>query len=417
MVFTKNSEKLMDYFLNDIDTYSKKRTIKIQTKCDKIFKMIHNDILITDRYVNFLYKKNKITFEIKEIANLSQISKKELLKSNYVDKNCYDYINDNIQGIFTLVTNISNLKVKINYAIFNKNEFNNLKKIEKTLLHALKIVRLCNMYRKKETVKTLDIFLFLTPMKKKLPKNSIDILGPDNCNSAVTFACASAGELLIYRNEEWKKTLIHELFHSLCLDFSLMNYNKLKHNISTLFDIKSEFLISETYSEFWACIINSCFCSYSFLKKKDNFDDFILYLEFSIYIEKIFSLYQVVKTLDFMSLKYESLWKQDKISQSYRNILYKEKTNFFCYYILKMILLQFSDEFMIWCNLNNTNTLSFDSSEILFNKLFKFIKKYYKSKYLNKIVKLMEIKLEEFDKKKDKEILETMKMTICDYNI
>ena len=82
-----------------------------------------------------------------------------------------------------------------------------------------------------------------------------------------------------------------------------------------------------------------------------------------------------------------------------------------------MILLQFSDEFMIWCNLNNTNTLSFDSSEILFNKLFKFIKKYYKSKYLNKIVKLMEIKLEEFDKKKDKEILETMKMTICDYNI
>lgn len=417
MVFTKNSEKLMDYFLNDIDTYSKKRTIKTQTKCDKIFKIIHNDILITDKYVKFLYKKNKITFEIKEVANLNQISKKELLKSNYVDKNCYDYINDNIQGIFTLVTNISNLKVKINYAIFNKNEFNNLKKLEKTLLHTLKIVRFCNLYRKKETVKTLDIFLFLTPMKKKLPKNSIDILSPNNCNSAVTFACASAGELLIYRNEEWKKTLIHELFHSLCLDFSLMNYNKLKHNISTLFDIKSEFLISETYSEFWACIINSCFCSYFFLKKKDNFDDFILYLEFSIYIEKIFSLYQVVKTLDFMNLKYESLWKQDKISQSYRNILYKEKTNFFCYYILKMILLEFSDEFMIWCNLNNTNTLSFDSSEILFNKLFKFIKKYYKSKYINKIVKLMEIKLEEFDKKKDKEILETMKMTICDYNI
>jgi hypothetical protein len=417
MVFTKNSEKFIDYFLNDIDTYSKKRTIKTQSKCDKVFKMIHNDILITDKYVKFLYKKNKITFEVKEISNLSQISKKELFKSNFVDKNCYDYINNNIQGIFTLVTNISNLQVKINYAIFNKSEFNNLKKLEKTLLHALKIVRFCNLYRQKETVKTLDIFLFLTPIKKKLPQNSIDILGPDNCNSAVTFACARSGELLIYRNEEWKKTLIHELFHSLCLDFSLMNYNKLKHNLSTLFDIKSEFLISETYCEFWACIINSCFCSYSFLKKKDNFDDFILYLEFSIYIEKIFSLYQVVKTLDFMNLKYESLWKQDKISQSYRNILYKEKTNFFCYYILKMMLLQYSDEFIIWCNLNNTNTLNFDSSEILFNKFFKFIKKYYKSKYISKIIKLMEIQFEGFDEKNDKEILETMKMTICDYNI
>ena len=33
------------------------------------------------------------------------------------------------------------------------------------------------------------------------------------------------------------------------------------------------------------------------------------------------------------------------------------------------------------------------------------------------IVDFMEEKLEEFDKKKDKGILHTMKMTICDYNI
>ena len=417
MVFTKKSEKYIDYFLNDIDLYTKKRTIKTQIKCDKIFKMIHNDILVTDRYVNFLSKKNKINFEIKEIANLNQVSKKELLKSIYVDKRVYNYINDNIQGIFTLLTTISKLNVKIHYALFNKKDFNQLKKIEKTLLHALKIVRLCNLYSKKEKVKSIDIFLFLTPNEKKLPKNSIEILGPEHCNSAVTFACASSGELLIYRKEEWKKTLIHELFHSLCLDFSLMNYDKLKNNVQSLFDVKSEFLISETYCEFWANILNCCFCSYSFLTKKDNVDDFILYLEFSIYIEKIFSLHQMVKALDFMNLKYESLWKKDKISESYRNILYKEKTNFFCYYVLKMIFIQYSDEFLIWCNLNNTNTLSFDSSEISFNKLFKFIKKHYKTKHILNIVDLMEEKLSEFDKKKDKEILHTMKMTICDYNI
>ena len=131
-------------------------------------------------------------------------------------------------------------------------------------MHALKIVRFCNLYRKNEKVKSLNIFLYLTPKLKKLPKSDIEILGPEHCNSAVTFACSPQGELLIYRYEEWKKTLIHELFHSLCLDFSLVNYEKLKKNVNTIFNVNSEMLISETYSEFWANIINCCFCSYSF---------------------------------------------------------------------------------------------------------------------------------------------------------
>lgn len=415
MAFTKNSEKLISYFLNNISLHSKKRTIKKQKQCDKIFKMIHQDIYINDKYVTHLYKKGKIQFEFKEIVNFNQLGYQELFDSNFVDKRCYDYVKNNIVGVFTLSTNISNLNVKINFAIYNKSEFNKLKRLEKCLLHALKIVRFCNLYRKTETVKSLNIFLHLTPILKKLPTKNTDILGPTNCNSAVTFACASSGELLIYREEEWKKTLIHELFHSLCLDFSIINYNKFKDDIGGIFKIKSELLISEAYCEFWASIINCCFCSYSFLKKKDNLDDFILYVEFGIYMERIFSLFQCTKILDFMNLKYEHLWKQDKISESYRNILYKEKTNVFAYYILKMILLHSGDDFLIWCNLNNTNTLNFDHSEILFNKFFKFINKNYKAKLLMKNISQMEDKLH--DQSKDKVICQTMRMTICDYFI
>ena len=176
-------------------------------------------------------------------------------------------------------------------------------------------------------------------------------------------------------------------------------------------------LISETYCEFWATILNSSFCAFSFLKNKSNADDFILFAEFSILIEKIFSLFQVVKALDFMGLKYETLIKKDKISESYRNILFKEKTNFFCYYILKFILLQNSDEFLAWCDLNNNNTLRFDTSEILFNKFYLFIEKHHKSKFILKNFKQMEENLLTFDKKKDKKILQTMMMTVCDYNI
>lgn len=80
-----------------------------------------------------------------------------------------------------------------------------------------------------------------------------------------------------------------------------------------------------------------------------------------------------------------------------------------------MILLQFSDEFLIWCNLNNTNTLNFDHNEILFNKFFKFINKYYKEKHLLKNISQMEDKLH--DHSKDNILCQTMKMTICDYFI
>ena len=63
MPYTKNSENLIDYFLNDMSLFLKKRTIKQQKKTDSILKMLHKDILITDRYVNFLQKKIKLVLK------------------------------------------------------------------------------------------------------------------------------------------------------------------------------------------------------------------------------------------------------------------------------------------------------------------------------------------------------------------
>ena len=60
---------------------------------------------------------------------------------------------------------------------------------------------------------------------------------------------------------------------------------------------------------------------------------------------------------------------------------------------------------------------SFDTSEILFRKFYLFIEKYHKSKFILKNFKLMEEKLLTLNKKKDKKILKTMIMTVCDYNI
>ncbi len=414
MPFTKMSENMIDYFLNDLSLFQKKRTKTTQDNIDKILKILYNDIEVTSKYVDYLNKKDKLQFDFKEIINFNQLPKQELLSSKFTDKKCYDFIKNKIQGLFILSTNIQGVDITIYYGIFNKNDFNKLKKIKKYLVFALKLIRFCNLYKKNNKVKNIDIFLYLTPIKKELPKLNIDILSQENCNSAVTFACAKYGELLIYREEEWKKTLIHELFHSFCLDFSLDNNNFIKEKIKDIFPINSDFLISESYSEFWATILNSCFCAFSFLTKDEGLDDFILYAEFCIYIEKMFSLFQCIKILDFMNLKYDHLWLKDKISESYRNILYKENTNVFSYYILKLVLLNNSDDFFIWCYKNNTNILHFDSSEILFNKFYLFISKNYKSKFLLDNLKKMETKML---KLKNKRLLKTMKMTICDYKI
>ena len=211
-------------------------------------------------------------------------------------------------------------------------------------------------------------------------------MGPNNCNSAVTYACASNGKILIYRKEEWKKVLIHELFHSLCLDFALSNYNSLKSNIKKIFDVDSDFEITEAYSEYWATILNSCFISYDLLDNENDIEEFILFVEFCIQLERIFSLFQMIKILHYMGLNYSSLYKTDSTSVRYRKLLYKEDTNVLCYYVLKTILLFFNDDFLKWCLHNNSLVIKFDKTQQNFTNLYKFIEdKYNKRTFLNAI--------------------------------
>ena len=63
-------------------------------------------------------------------------------------------------------------------------------------------------------------------------------------------------KIVIYRDEEWFKVLIHELFHNLDLDFSTMNISKIRQKLLYKFEIKSKYNIYETYCEIWARILN-----------------------------------------------------------------------------------------------------------------------------------------------------------------
>ena len=222
MNFTDNSKKLINNFLNDFDKYGLEKTSKQQQHNDTIFKSIFNDISMAESYIKKIEELNLIKKTIKEITSKKDLPKCSLWNGKYIPKHISLYISNNTKGYFKLNCKISSININIYFLFFSDKDFLNMNTVEKKLKFVLKVIKFMSYYINKANVNNLDIFLALTNFKKELPKNQISTIGQDNCNSAVTYACAKNGELLVYRKEEWKKVLIHELFHSLCFDFQLL---------------------------------------------------------------------------------------------------------------------------------------------------------------------------------------------------
>jgi len=418
MSFTIQSEKLIKYFINDFEKYCVKKSKRVQQRSDSILKMIYQDILVSQSYISILESRKLIDSSVKEIKSLKELPKSNLMDSSFMPSTIKDKILYSILGYMKTTIKIEKMTVNIYYGLFKKSDFNKLESIKKDILLALKIIKFCTLYKNLKTIESLDIYLYLTEVEKQMPKNPVITLGSNNCNSAVTFACASKGKLLIYRKEEWKKVLIHELFHSLCLDFAGSNYETLRKNIKNIFNVQSDFEISESYTEYWATIINSCFISYSLLDNYNDVENFLLFTDFCIQLERIFSLYQMIKILGYMSLNYKYLYKNDEISRGLRKVLYKEDTNVLCYYIIKTILLFFNDEFLEWCMLHNNNILKFNKTEHNLNQFYEFIKDKYNNKFFLKAIDNMQLFYIKYRgptlMKNNKILTTTSRMTICE---
>ena len=134
-----------------------------------------------------------------------------------------------------------------------------------------------------------------------------------------------------------------------------------------------------------------------------------MYIDFFIEFERFFSLFQMVKILDYMGLSYKNIIESKDIVL--KN-LYKEKTSVFSYYILKSILLYNYNDFIKWCENNNKNTLNFKKTYLNLNNLMDFIQKKYKNKeFLNDLKKMENIVKKN---KTNKFLYETLRMTIIE---
>jgi hypothetical protein len=188
----------------------------------------------------------------------------------------------------------------------------------------------------------------------------------------------------------------------------------------SIFNVNSDVNAYEAYTEFWAEIINCCFCSFHLLKNKEDTTDFLNRTETLINFERSYSFFQLVKTLDFMGLNYKNLYSNDAHSKTIRDTLYKEKTNVLAYYVIKTILMNNYPDFLLWCEKNNLSLIAFKKTIKNQNNFCEFIKKNYKKRnflenvnntklFINKlhITKKITNNLRKF-------LLSNLRMTICE---
>lgn len=402
MEFTNDSAKIVKTIVSKFDECQPEKFSNktFKNNLSKLLTILYDDIEEANKYV-----ENRILTGCFNGRISNKIVKPSIYNSNFIPDNVKAYIEKNGFQQMEYSCSIEEHDIRIRIMLFNNEELDKLNEYMKFVYIWLSI---CYKYSNRICADKLDIYLYLTPFKKFLPINLTDILDTENVNSAVTLRCAGNGEIVIFRNEEWMKVLIHETFHSFGLDMNQYAGNILKKKIKKLFPIDSSFEIAEAYTETWARIINAAFTSYNSMKESnENKSDFILYMTFSLQIERLFALEQIKKILSFMNLDYEILYGDDDSYDYLRKNLYREKTHVFSYYILCGIFMNNFYEFLVWCNKNNLKFLNFrDESQ---NNVIKF-GEFIEESYLDETL-LDGLKCHIFKRKKNKFILNTTRMS------
>jgi hypothetical protein len=399
MEFSKDSENIISLLMNGFESFHKKRTIKEKKKTDKILRGIYDKVVDAHKKTRVLMASLEFNKTIKEVNNGS------IQNNRFLPEQICQYIRTQTIGEIRYKCKIYTRDILFTFYISEHDMFNKTDDITKKMIVWLFFIL---PFARSKCSKTLKITSYLTPFKKTLPGNNSTVLGPSNVNTAFTYRCQENGEIIIYRKEEIFKVFLHETFHTLGLDWNDDHHSdNLVTNIKRLFPIKSNMKIAETYCEFWACFMNSIFTAYH-LTDGSNVDEFLIYSEYCLSFERVFSLLQVVKILRFMGLTYQDLHKSTGAT------LYKENTNVFVYYILKCILLFNVNDFLGWCYSNNNNMIAFDTNKNNFAKLSNFIKSKYNSKdfihMLNHANKLLD--------KQDNDFLQnTMRMSIFEFSL
>ena len=189
----------------------------------------------------------------------------------------------------------------------------------------------------------IKIGLFNTPYKKNISRttNRINPLGPKNVNGGLCYI--NDNIIILWRKEELKKVIIHELLHSIKVDKDLIvNERIFSVTMREYFKLNKHLGVNESYTETMASIYN-CILSVIFkpirstkkllntksIIRNRNIKQIIYYIEVEIF-------YSIVKTAQILHYyKFKSI--NDLIIHKTRTIV--QNSNVFSYFVLKCFIL------------------------------------------------------------------------------
>ena len=302
---------------------------------------------------------------------------------NYYDDLILEKIKMYDKAIYSYNFKTGNRDINIHFiAAYNKKEEE--KEIREHIKKIFIWMHIIEGFANIQCSQKLNIYLFLTPLLKLMPREFGATISTSNANSAFTFSCNMQNNIHIFRKEEWFKVFIHECFHNLGLDFSKIDNGFSDKHIALLFPLHIDFRLYESYCESWALLINSIFCSY-FENPKQNSKVVLKNVENILNRERQFSLFQCSKILHHFGMSYTDLYTKSEGASFARLNRYKEDTPLLSYFFIKTLIVLHYPEFIHWCNTNNENPYMFtttddDKTYKKIEKFVDFIKEIYQSK-------------------------------------
>jgi len=327
--------KVLKHYLKQM-----KSTYKDDNMSCKIYKrLIHS-------YKESLKINHELIFEDMNMDSLS------LRTTTFISPKIIKYIQNHMIYKYTIYFNYKNVDFKINICTENSCDVN------KYIMYIKWIICLCLINLQNETREVMNVDFYMTHLKKQVDVPFQYSIQPIHVNSGFT-QLNNEMYICIFRKEEWMKVFIHECFHAFNMDFHEEQIH-FKNIFKSTFFVESDFLVFESFVEFWARIINCAIFTIQINPSMPS-SAFCELFSLNLNIERIHSILQATKLLNLFNLCYEDIINKEK--ESTCRALYKENTNAFCYYIITSILMNDFDRTIQWFDLNNNDLFQFDKSE------------------------------------------------------
>jgi len=418
-MLNKKSIELITYFMENHCLYTNTTTnIKTTKHTRKIFEYLLEQLTRADKYVRKM--RDTLNPSISQIREISDIPKSAIFANGSMPIKVQEYIHTH--SVFCIKYQFAMFHRKI-YIYFIATNHSNLNVYTEYVERIIMWLYILQLHSSEKCSEQLKIFIYFTGMEKWLPRptHKQPILDESNVNTAYTYSCRKNNDIVIYRKEEWFKVFIHETFHSFGLDFSSNDNILTRDKILQLFNVNSIVNLFEAYTELWARIMNAIFTSYYLTigNKRigniyiDNKSVFIDKCEMFIYLEKIYSCFQMVKVLDYMSVKYEDIICFDHLSSYSIKMKYRENTNVLAYYIITNILIFYYQDFFLWLQTNNKSLFQAKQDVSYQLKLCRFIQSHYNLADFIRGIRCMEKSLMQLNKKHIN-IRNNLRMTLCE---